>query len=159
MRKIFTTILSLTLFCLILTSFGGCGKKISAADLEGIVFEDMTVTYDGSEKNLLAVNLPEGVSVVYEGNGKINVGQYTVKAKFYDGDKLLLEKSATLTIVPFTLSGISFEDMTFDYDGEAKSIFVSGTIPDDIRVIYEGNGKTDIGSDGVIARFESDNEN
>ena len=105
MKKIFTIILALTLFCLTLTScdaisglFGGSknddtddtgvndqpdldGADVTTPDVEGIVFEDKTVTYDGSEKNVFAANVPEGVRVSYEGNGKINAGEYTGQAK------------------------------------------------------------------------------
>ena len=246
MKKIFTIILALTLLCLSLTSCSiirdllddigiGSGKNgVTADDLENVVFEDNTFIYDGSEKSIFATNVPEGVSVVYEGNGKINAGEYTVKAKFYYDEKLLLEKSvtltvskakynmsgvsfsdktvtysreeyyieisgnlpagvsvsytgngkinvgtytvvasfkgdsanyepipdmsATLTIEPFSVSGIRFNDMAFDYDGEEKSIFVTGTIPTDVNVIYEGNGKTDVGSYVVTVRFETENE-
>ena len=83
MKKIFTIIFALTLVCLMLTScdaildlIGGNNDDgedtgITAADLESVVFEDTTATYDGSEKSVFATNVPEGVEVVYEGNGKI----------------------------------------------------------------------------------------
>ena len=237
MKKIFTIIFALALFCLIFTACdNGSGDNAgdTPPDLGSVVFEDTAVTYDGSEKSIFATNVPDGVSVSYGGNGNINAGEYTVKASFYYGEELLLEKSvtltvskatydmsgvsfsdktvtysreeysieiignlpagvsvsyagnersnvgsytvvasfvgdsanyepipdmsATLTIEPFVVSGITFNDMAFDYDGTEKSIFVTGTVPTDVRVIYDGNGKTDVGSYVVTARFETENK-
>ena len=167
MKKILTIIFALALLCLTLTScdaisglFGG-GGKITASDLEGVVFEDMTVTYDGSEKNIFATNVPEGVSVVYEGNEKINAGEYTVKAKFYSGEELLLEKSATLTIkkAQYNMKGISFSGKEVTYDGKAHFVEIVGTLPYGVSVSYEGNGKTNAGNHTVTAKFKYNEEN
>ena len=174
MKKILTIIFALTILCLTLTSCdvisgllsgngdgGGDGTGVTTADLEGVVFEDNTVTYDGSEKSLFATNVPEGVRVVYEGNGKINAGEYTVTAKFYYGEELLLEKSATLTIKKATLdmSGVSFSDKTVTYDGTEHSIALTGTLPSGVSVSYDGNGKTNVGNYTVTARFEYNAQN
>lgn len=242
MKKIFTIIFALAFFCLTLTScdvirglLSGNDTGVTAPDLEGVVFENKTVTYDGGEKNVFATNVPEGIQVIYEGNGKINAGEYTVTAKFYYDEELLATKNATLTIKkatydmsgvsftdktvtysreqygieisgnlpegvsvsyagngksdvgsytvvasfagdsenyepipdmsakltiePFSVSRISFNDQSFEYDGEEKSIFITGTVPTDVKVIYEGNGKTEVGSYVVTARFETENEN
>ena len=150
MKKIFTIILAFALLCLGLTScdfLNGNSDSdnvgITAADLECVSFEDMTVTYDGSEKNLFATNVPEGVRVVYEGNGKISAGEYTVNAKFYYGEELLLEKSATLTVskAKYDMSGVSFSDKTVTYSREEYSIEISGNLPAGVSVSYTGNGK------------------
>ncbi len=168
MKKIFTIIFVLTLLCLTLTScdaisglFGGNSGKVTASDLEGVVFEDMTVTYDGSEKNIFATNVPEGVSVVYEGNEKINAGEYTVKAKFYCGEELLLEKSATLTIgkAKYNMAGITFSGKEVTYDGNAHSVEIVGTLPYGVSVSYEGNGKTNAGNYTVTAKFKYNEAN
>ena len=130
-------------------------------DMSGVSFENKTVTYSREEYGIeISGNLPEGVSVSYAGNGKSDVGSYTVVASFV-GDsenyEPIPDMSATLTIEPFVVSGITFNDMAFDYDGEEKSIFVTGTVPTDVKVIYEGNGKTDVGSYVVTVRFETEN--
>ena len=134
---------------------------VSAADVEKIVFADKTVTYDGSEKNVLATNLPDGVTVSYEGNGKINAGEYTVTAKFYYGEELLATKTAKLTIKKATIdmSGVSFSDKTVTYDGAEHSIELVGTLPHGVTVSYEGNGKTNAGTYTVTATFEHNTQN
>ena len=173
MKKILTIIFALTLFCLTLTScdaisgllgslgIGGGNTGVTAADLEGVVFEDKTVTYDGSEKNIFATDVPEGVSVVYEGNGKINAGEYTVTAKFYYNDEFLTSKSATLVIKKATLnmSGVSFGDKTVTYDGTEHSIALTGTLPAGVSVKYDGNGKVNAGNYTVTAHFEYNTQN
>ena len=49
-----------------------------------------------------------------------------------------------------TFKGIKFTDQTFEYDGEAKSIFVEG-LPEDATVEYLGNEQTEPGSHTVKA--------
>lgn len=67
-------------------------------DLSNVIFKNTTVLYDGSSKTITATNVPSGVRVEYTGSG-INVGTYTITAKFYDSNnKLLATKTATLTI-------------------------------------------------------------
>ena len=34
-------------------------------DMKDVVFEDKTVTYDGTEQSIVASNLPNGVSISY----------------------------------------------------------------------------------------------
>ena len=46
---------------------------------------------------------------------------------------------------PVDLSGITFNDATFTYDGTEKSITVSGALPSGIYVQYTDNRKTDAG--------------
>ena len=57
------------------------------------------------------------------------------------------------------MSGVTFPDGTFEYDGEPKSIFVSGTLPDGVTVEYGGNGKTAVGVYTVTAKFTGDAAN
>lgn len=97
-------------------------------DMSGVVFADATVVYDGEVHSLvLSGNLPDGVTVSYQGNGQVNAGEYTVTAKF-TGDtdnyepipdmtaKLIIQKrEITLTLVgPETIryDGNSHKDFT-----------------------------------------------
>lgn len=71
-------------------------------DMSNISFADKSVTYDGEEQSLIVSGtLPAGVTVTYEGNGKVNAGEYTVTAKFA-GDNAnynaIPDMTATLTI-------------------------------------------------------------
>lgn len=53
----------------------------------------------------------------------------------------------------YDMSGISFEDASYTYDGEAHSLAISGTLPEGVTVEYIGNGKTDAGTYTVTADF------
>ncbi len=117
--------------------------------MEGVTLPDLTLTYDGREHSLeVDGSLPSGVTVTYEGNGKMAVGNYTVTAVF-EGDAQNYEAipsiQAVLTILPVShdLSGISFGDVTVKYDGAAHGITIDGTLPTNVTVTYEGNGQVD----------------
>ena len=47
-----------------------------------IRFEDITVVYDGEVHSIVAENLPEGVTVNYDNNGQVDIGEYVVTASF-----------------------------------------------------------------------------
>lgn len=53
------------------------------------------------------------------------------------------------------MSGITFDDATYDYDGMVKSLTVVGT-PEGASVSYENNGKTDAGVYNVTAKITKD---
>ena len=71
-------------------------------DMSGITFADDSVPYNGEEQSLaISGDLPAGVTVTYEGNGKVNAGEYTVTASFtgdYANYNAIADKTATLTI-------------------------------------------------------------
>ncbi len=128
-------------------------------DMSGVTFDDLTLTYDAEEHNLyIEGDLPYGVTVTYDGNGKKTPGRYTVTANF-KGDELnhnlIPSKEATLEIleVSHDLSGILFEDMTVKYDGEAHDVLINGELPTNVTVTYEGNGQTDPSIYTVTAMF------
>ena len=149
------------------------GTDVPDVSLEGVSFSSLTVNYDGTEKSIaVSGTLPEGVTVAYEKNSATDAGVYEAKAKFYftgifDGksyDSVYLEDkdmTATLTVnkIAYNMSGISFPDAAFDYDGSAKSIARSGTLPSGLSVTYENNGKANAGIHTVTARFTPDKNN
>lgn len=53
---------------------------IEKGELDEVIFSDTEFVYDGTEKNIYVNNLPEGASVRYQGNGKVNAGIYEVRA-------------------------------------------------------------------------------
>ena len=71
-------------------------------DMSGITFADDSVLFNGEEQSLaISGTLPTGVTVTYEGNGKIAAGTYTVTAKFAVGNdnyNAIPDMTATLTI-------------------------------------------------------------
>lgn len=89
----FSLITLLLVFCLNLTA---CGKNFEDMMSE-VVFEDLTVDCDGQPHSIYATNVAEGIEVTYEGNEKVNPGEYTVTATFTYKEETAT-KTAKLTI-------------------------------------------------------------
>lgn len=129
--------------------------------MSGVSFADATFPYDGQAKSIeVTGELPAGVTVTYEGNGKTDAGVYTVTAKF-KGDanhKPIADMTAQLTITKANhdISGLKFNDASFVYDGTAKSLAIEGELPEGVAVAYEGNGETNVGTYTVTAKFTVD---
>ena len=51
------------------------------------------------------------------------------------------------------LSGIRLEDAAFIYNGTSRSLGIKGTLPEGVRVTYDGNGVVDAGVYEVTASF------
>ena len=118
-----------------------------------------SVTYDAREHSIfIDGELPLGVAVTYEGNGRKAVGNYTVTASF-KGDannyNAITSKEAILTIlqVSHDLSGIGFENVTVKYDGNMRFVVIDGELPTNVTVTYEGNGRSDANIYTVTAVF------
>ena len=134
-------------------------------DMSDITFADGNFTYD-REAHSIAISgtLPGGVSVSYDVGYKVNAGEYTVTATF-TGDSAnynaIPNMTAKLTIAKadYDMSGITFEDGSFTYDGQAHSLVISGTLPTGVSVTYAGNDKTNAGEYTVTATFVGDYDN
>lgn len=50
--------------------------------------------------------------------------------------------------------GVVFEDAEFDYNGLPQSISVSGNLPDETKILYVNNDKTDAGTYSVTATLQ-----
>ncbi len=130
-------------------------------DMAGIVFDGMTCDYDGGVKRLeIAGELPDGVTVTYDNNDKVNAGTYTVTASF-SGDENhngIPEMTATLTVnkIDYDMSGVTFEDATYSYDGIAKILEVTGTLPNGLKIVYSPNLLLGEGELTVTAAFVAD---
>ena len=122
---------------------------IKKADLLGISLENKTVTYDGSPKSIdITGQLDESISSLteytkeFKNNNKINAGTYYVHATITptneNFNELILD--ATLIIDKAEIEGITMEDVTVDYDGTSKTIFVTGDVPSGIAIDYYYNG-------------------
>ena len=69
-------------------------------DFTSVVFEGITVLYDGKSHSIYVVNLSDDYTVTYEGNGVKEVGTHTVIAKIFDNDNNLVhELTAIIKIV------------------------------------------------------------
>lgn len=165
-KRIIASILVTLLLIASVFAFAACEPSTPEYDFSGVTFTGKTVTYNGEAQSLaVSGTLPEGVSVTYEGNGKTDAGTYTVIAKFYDGETYITGKDLTATLVieraslADAMAGITFEDITVDYDGKEHSIAVGGTLPEGVIVTYEGNGAVEVGVHTVTAKFAVDEKN
>ena len=125
-------------------------------DMSAVAFADKTVTYNAEKQSITATNLPQGVTVTYVNNEKIEVGEYTITAKFVGDSKNyndIQDKTAKLNIIKASVEGISFSGKTFTYDGTSKTLSISGTLPEEVSVSYRNNGKTNAGGYTVTASF------
>lgn len=131
---------------------------ITPATITGITFPDQSFVYDGTEKSLAIVgSLPSGTSVEYSNNGRIDVGTQVVTATISGANYTTLILTADLTITLEIITGVTFEDGSFIYDGSSKSLAISGTLPDGGSVSYDNNGRTNVGTQVVTATVTAPN--
>ena len=134
-------------------------------NMSGITFNNVTVTYDGKEHEVvLDGTLPAGVTVSYTSNKGTNAGTYNAVATFaYDtvNYNAIADMTAKLTINKAThnMSGISFNDVTVTYDGKEHVVEITGTLPNGVTVAYENNKATNAGVYNAVAKFAYDTVN
>ena len=92
----------------------------------------------------------------------VNAGTYYVVATSAETDNYS-ETSATsqfdVTKADYDMSGITFADGTFEYDGQPHSIAISGTLPTGVTVEYENNGKTNVSDSGIVTAVFTTTDN
>src|SRR5574344_157059 len=54
--------------------------------------------------------------------------------------------STTSTSELETITGVSYANASYDYDGTAKEALVTGTLPQGVTAVYSNNSKTDAGT-------------
>ncbi len=128
-----------------------------------VEFNDETYIYDGTPKVLsISGDLPEGITVTYINNGKVNAGKYTVLAKFVDTNGILTnipDLEAVLTINKASIENINLNSKSYVYDGSSKSLGIEGTLPEGVTVSYTNNNKINAGTYEVTAVFSYANNN
>jgi len=123
-----------------------------------ITFEDDSFVYDGAAKSLaIKGTLPDGVVIEYVNNSRTDAGTQEVTATLSGDNYETLVLTADLTVTQATITGITFEDDSFVYDGTAKSLAIKGILPDGVAVEYANNSRTDIGTQEVTATLSGDN--
>ncbi|SFT84890.1 gliding motility-associated C-terminal domain-containing protein [Algoriphagus locisalis] len=131
---------------------------ITPAELEGITFADAVFVFDGTAKSLaIGGTIPEGTSVSYANNSRTNVGTQEVTATISGSNFTTLVLTADLTITPATITGISFADAVFVFDGTKKSLAIGGTLPAGTSVSYANNSRTNVGTQEVTATISGSN--
>ncbi len=154
------TLISVLVLCLFsVLLFSACTESIS---IDGLAFEGASYVYDGTPKTIQVIGVPQGASLVYDTtNTYTDAGTYPVTATVTTeaGDKIVLKATLTITKARYDMSGITLNSQSFIYDGQNKSIEISGTLPEGVSVSYEGNDKNSLGSHTVTAKFTSSNNN
>lgn len=110
----------------------------------GISFDNGNFVYDGNEKSITASNVPDGANVAYANNSATDAGVYNATAKITKDGYNDLTLKATLTIAEAEMTGVTFDNAEYVYDGTKKTLTVSG-VPDGATVNYTLNEATDAG--------------
>ena len=162
MKKLLLGVVATLVIALSIFALFSCAPQSNIPedlDLSGITMADGTVWYDGAEHSLsVSGKLPENVSVVYAGNSQVEVGTYTVTAKFYYAGEYVVGKDITAKLTIKSLSDLTtptvgMYDKTVDYNGAVHSILLDATLPEGVTVEYVGNGQTAAGSYTVTAKL------
>ena len=146
----------------------GCTWTIAKAvpDISGISWSyAFEFTYDGYEKKVELMDLPEGMSAEYEGNVGIEAGDYTAEARLVMDDSMNYEPPI---IAPLEWKigkrEYDFESASwtgeegFVYDGTEKRVELVG-LEEGLQPIYEGNTAVDAGVYTATATFLYDENN
>ncbi|QVY64266.1 MBG domain-containing protein [Polaribacter sp. Q13] len=121
-------------------------------------FSDATYVYNGTEKSLvISGTLPSGTTVTYSNNGLTNVGTKQVTATISGASFQDVVLTANLTVSPATITGVTFSDENFNYDGSEKTILIDGAIPNGTSLNYVLNSRTEAGAQEVFALITGDN--
>lgn len=116
--------------------------------------KDRTFVYDGGEKSIELMNVPQGVKVNYINNTATKAGAYEALATFDVEDAINYEipkpaKSVWWQIhkAEYDMSQVGWEyDSKFIYDGEEKSVQVKG-LPEGVQAVsYRGNKGIEAGN-------------
>ena len=148
-------------------SGGGSGTTEDLKPINGVTFSDRTVPYNGTEQSItVAGDLPSGVTAAYTYNGSAasgakRVGSYTVAATLSGEGYATKTLTATLTITPLTIDGVTLSDDSVEYDGLPHSLRVTGNVPSGVSCTYTYNGETvdevtDPGTYAVAATLEGE---
>jgi hypothetical protein len=137
---------------------------VSKSDFAEVSFLDRTFVYDGKPHSLYVEGtVPSCVSVSCDVRGIVDTGSYTVTATLSDSAQNHNGKTMTakLTIAKaeLDLSGISFSDRTFAYDGLAHTIAIDGTLPLGVSVTYRGATQSIPGQFEATATFHGNDKN
>ena len=121
------------------------------------VVDETTFTYDGKPKTVIKDGI--GYRVV-SGATATDAGDYTAVLEARPGFELAKE-TVEWKILPATyeLTGVTFENREFTYDGTEKAIEITGRLPDWLSVEYFYNIRWDPGTNEVTAVISGSNPN
>lgn len=129
---------------------------------------NQSFVFDGTQKNVLIQNLPEGITIKnYLNNSKTNAGTYTASVTFnYDtlNHNEPKVKDLLWEIKKANITGIQFDDVTVEYDSKFHSITPIGNFPSNSKttITYNGsevNSVSEVGTYNVKMIIENENYN
>ncbi|WP_425638155.1 MBG domain-containing protein [Algoriphagus yeomjeoni] len=88
-----------------------------------------------------------------------NVGSYAINLGTLNAgaNYAINYVGANFAITKALITGITLADGSFVYDGTAKSLAISGTLPTGTSVAYTNNSRTDVGTQEVTATISGSN--
>ena len=126
-------------FCFAVLS--ACADNTAAAPtISNVYAADVTVDYDGRQHTIVVVNTLPTDTVTYWTDRTshtaiapsfIEVGEYVVYFKVERSGCEAFYSSATVTILPIVLNGISAQSISVVYDGQPHTITISGALSTD----------------------------
>ncbi|WP_164108667.1 MULTISPECIES: MBG domain-containing protein [Sphingobacterium] len=124
------------------------------ADAKTKVFgsNDPALTYTVKATDLKYADAASVVSGGLERATGENVGSYLINNKNLTATNYAINYvGANLSITRATLTGLSFANKDFVYDGTTKSLQLGGTLPAGVTVVYQNNDKINAGTYEVTA--------
>lgn len=167
MKKILPIIIAVVILVVgVALFFVLSNSKEQLEEFAGITFENSTIDYDGESHTLVAEGYPADATVEYLNAGPfVDAGRYEIKVKISKKGYNDFEKTATLQINKIDFTGVIFEDLTVEYDGNAHEIIISGTLPATATIEYSSdvsgvkNVATETGEYNVTAYIREKNHN
>ena len=127
--------------------------EIDASQLEWSGHADFV--YDGTPKQVVITNLPEGADVEYDGAVETQAGKYLARAAL-KGNYCFIgsaEHEWEIAKADYDMSGAAWRDASgFVYDGESHSVALA-SFPEELDVKYSGNEGTSAGEYLARASF------
>ena len=128
--------------------------------------EGVPVHFDFTYNGGTQVGVPDRIGYDVSGTSSaVDAGTYTAKAKlrkgfvWSDGTSADKEIEWTIAKATYDMSGVTFDDASFPYDGLVHELTISGTLPDGVSVSYTDNARKEIGSQDATATFTGDFDN
>ncbi len=141
---------------------GGLGEQGSGnqgVEITSVVFNDVTVNYDGESHTILASGAPSGTNVTYANAGPyINAGEYTITVTVAGEGYKTFTKTAKLTINKIEYpTDIVLNSKKYFEDGLQKELLVTGSVPTGTQITYLSNLATSAGVYYASATLKNSN--
>ena len=127
-------------------------------------------TYDGEEKTIELINIPDNVEVTYKNNTATNAGTYTATAileyddinyNIINDDTLVLTQQWTINKAQIDMFGVNWDYNSYEpftYDGNEREVKLTN-LPEGVEVSYENNKAANAGTYTAIATLIYDTTN